>query len=68
MGIEIPNQVTSAVFLREVLDSDVFKNSKSKLAFALGKDISGNCVVADLTKMPHLLIAGAKMCIRDRFY
>ncbi|WP_294342067.1 DNA translocase FtsK [uncultured Clostridium sp.] len=59
VGIEIPNQVTSAVFLREVLDSDVFKNSKSKLAFALGKDISGNCVVADLTKMPHLLIAGA---------
>ena len=59
VGIEIPNQVTSAVFLREVLDSDVFKNTKSKLAFALGKDISGNCVVADLTKMPHLLIAGA---------
>lgn len=59
VGIEIPNQVTSAVFLREVLDSDVFKNTKSKLAFALGKDISGNCVVSDLTKMPHLLIAGA---------
>lgn len=59
VGIEVPNKDLMPVFLREVLDSEEFKNSIKNLAFSLGKDISGNCVVSDLTKMPHLLIAGA---------
>lgn len=59
IGIEVPNRDLSAVFIREVIDSDEFKNFSRNLAFCLGKDIGGNCVVADLTKMPHLLIAGA---------
>ena len=59
IGIEVPNKVQTAVFLREVLDSNEFKNTKKKLAFALGKDIGGACVVGDLSKMPHTLIAGA---------
>ncbi len=59
IGIEVPNNKQTAVFLREVLDSDEFKTTKKKLAFALGKDISGKCVVGDLATMPHTLIAGA---------
>jgi S-DNA-T family DNA segregation ATPase FtsK/SpoIIIE len=59
VGIEVPNKKQTPVFLREVLDSDEFKNSNKKLAFALGKDIGGACVVGDLSKMPHTLIAGA---------
>lgn len=59
VGIEVPNSKQTAVFLREVLESDEFIESKKKLAFALGKDISGKCVVGDLCKMPHTLIAGA---------
>lgn len=59
IGIEVPNKELTPVFLSEVVESDAFLNSKSNLAFALGKDIGGNCVVTDLTKMPHLLIAGA---------
>lgn len=59
IGIEIPNRDLTPVFLREVIESEEFKKSKSNLAFALGKDISGKCIVADLSKMPHLLIAGA---------
>lgn len=58
IGIEIPNKTVSAVSIREVLDSDEFKEFPSKLAFALGKDIAGKNVVVDLGKMPHLLIAG----------
>lgn len=59
VGIEVPNKELSAVLLREVVESDEFTNTKKNLAFALGKDIAGNCVVGDLTRMPHLLIAGA---------
>lgn len=59
IGIEIPNRDLTPVFLREVIESEEFKKSKSTLAFALGKDIAGKCIVADLSKMPHLLIAGA---------
>ncbi|MCR4944681.1 MAG: DNA translocase FtsK [Clostridium sp.] len=59
VGIEVPNKKQTAVLLREVLDSNEFINSKAKLAFALGKDIGGACVVGDLSKMPHTLIAGA---------
>ena len=59
VGIEVPNSKQTAVFLKEVLESEEFVESKKKLAFALGKDISGKCVVGDLSKMPHTLIAGA---------
>ena len=59
VGIEVPNKDNSAVFLRELLESDEFKNAQSKLSFAVGKDIAGKVVVADIAKMPHLLIAGA---------
>ncbi|AGB19002.1 FtsK/SpoIIIE family DNA translocase [Thermoanaerobacterium thermosaccharolyticum] len=59
VGIEVPNEKISVVTLREVIDTKKFRDSKSDLTIALGKDIAGNIVVADLSKMPHLLIAGA---------
>ena len=58
VGIEVPNKVNSMVYLRDLLESPEFKNNKSTLAFAVGKDIGGQVVIADLAKMPHLLIAG----------
>lgn len=58
IGIEIPNDSVSMVTLREVLEGAVFKDHKSPVAVGLGKDITGNIIVADLAKMPHLLIAG----------
>ncbi|MDI6783540.1 MAG: DNA translocase FtsK 4TM domain-containing protein [bacterium] len=58
VGIEIPNRTTSAVLLREILDSDEFRRCNSRLALALGKTIDGEPYVADLSKMPHLLVAG----------
>ena len=59
VGIEVPNAEREAVHLREVLDSDEFRESKSKLAIALGKDVAGNIQLADIAKMPHVLIAGS---------
>lgn len=59
VGIEIPNEKAVAVPIREVIDTEKFKSFKSKTAFALGKDISGACVVADIAQFPHVLIAGA---------
>ncbi len=59
VGIEVPNTTPESVYLREVIESDTFKNHKSKLAFALGKDAAGEIVVGDIAKMPHVLIAGA---------
>ena len=59
VGIEIENANRQMVTMREIIGSSAFKNSKSKLAFTVGRDIGGNPVVADLAKMPHLLIAGA---------
>lgn len=59
IGIEIENKNPSTVTLREVIESEEFKNHKSKLAVALGKDVSGKPIIMDLAKMPHLLIAGA---------
>lgn len=59
VGIEVPNKKQNPVFLREVLESNEFQKSNKKLAFALGKDIAGSCIVGDLSKMPHTLIAGA---------
>ena len=59
VGIEVPNKENSAVMLRDLLESTEFKNSASNVSFAVGRDIAGRCVVADIAKMPHLLIAGA---------
>ena len=59
VGIEVPNKENEIVPLRDIIDCDTFKNHKSKLAFALGKDVAGNEVVTDIAKMPHVLIAGA---------
>lgn len=59
VGIEVPNKELSAVYLREVIESNEFTSSNKNLSVSLGKDIGGNCVVSDLTKMPHLLVAGA---------
>lgn len=59
VGIEVPNKENSAVTFRELIDNDEFKNAKSKLTFAVGKDIGGRVVITDIAKMPHLLIAGA---------
>ncbi|MDO8536496.1 MAG: DNA translocase FtsK 4TM domain-containing protein [Candidatus Omnitrophota bacterium] len=59
IGVEVPNSSSAIVYLKEVLDSKEYKSSKSKLKLALGKDIAGAPVIADLATMPHLLIAGA---------
>ena len=58
VGIEIPNQNIDTIYLREILESDVFKNASSPLTIVLGKDIVGQPFVTDLKKLPHLLIAG----------
>ena len=58
VGIEVPNKTVNTVYAREVIDSLAFRNSKSKISFAVGKDISGNCIVGDISKLPHMLIAG----------
>lgn len=59
IGIEVPNTTKDTVSLRDILESEAFKNSKSKLAFAVGKDIAGSAIVGDVAKMPHMIIAGA---------
>lgn len=59
VGIEVPNRENTAVMLRDLLESQEFENSKSPITFAVGKDIAGKVVVADIAKMPHLLVAGA---------
>ena len=58
VGIEIPNEKQETIYLREILESDIFKKAKSPLTLALGKDIVGAPFVTDLAKLPHLLIAG----------
>ena len=59
VGIEVPNEENTAVMLRDLLETPEFQKSKAKLAFAVGKDIAGKVIVADIAKMPHLLVAGA---------
>lgn len=59
VGVEVPNKDISPVLLREVLESESFANSTSKLSIAIGKDIAGKNIIADIGKMPHVLIAGA---------
>ena len=59
IGIEVPNKEPTSVYFRDLLESDNFKKFPSNLAFAVGKDIGGQVIVADIAKMPHLLVAGA---------
>lgn len=59
VGIEVPNKENTTVYLRELLESEAFREHPSQMAFAVGKDIGGQVVVTDIAKMPHLLIAGA---------
>ncbi len=59
VGIEVENEKINMVTIREIVDSKEFKEAKSKISFAVGKDIAGKCIVADLKSMPHLLIAGS---------
>lgn len=59
VGIEVPNTEKETVHFRDVVESDAFQDSKSKLSVALGKDVAGNMEIADIAKMPHALIAGA---------
>ena len=58
VGIEVPNRVVTAVRIRDVIDSRAFAEHKSRVAFAVGKDIGGNCIVGDIARLPHVLIAG----------
>ena len=58
VGIEVPNRAVTTVSLREVIDSTEFSKAKSKSSFAVGKDIGGNCIVGNIAKLPHMLIAG----------
>lgn len=58
VGIEVPNRAVNTVSLREVIDSKEFQKAKSKSSFAVGKDIGGNCIVGNISKLPHMLIAG----------
>ena len=58
VGIEVPNRAVTTVSLREVIDSPEFNKSKSKSSFAVGKDIGGSCIIGNIAKMPHMLIAG----------
>ena len=59
VGIEVPNRIKTKVLFRNIIDSPEWKNSKAKIPLALGKDVYGKPIVADLSEMPHLLIAGA---------
>jgi S-DNA-T family DNA segregation ATPase FtsK/SpoIIIE len=70
VGIEVPNKDAATVLLRDIIDSEEFMNAKSPVTMALGKDIAGKIIVADLGKMPHMLIAGStgsgkSVCIND---
>lgn len=58
VGIEVPNRAVTTVSLRDVIDSQEFNKAKSKSSFAVGKDIGGNCIVGNIAKLPHMLIAG----------
>ena len=58
IGVEVPNNTKETVALRDILESDAFRNSRSRLTFAVGKDITGNPIVGDVAKMPHMIIAG----------
>ncbi len=59
VGIEVPNKDNEMVHLRDIIDTDVFRDKESRLAFAVGKDVAGDVLVSDIAKMPHVLIAGS---------
>ncbi|MGD0016489.1 MAG: DNA translocase FtsK 4TM domain-containing protein [Verrucomicrobiia bacterium] len=59
VGIEVPNSTTTTVYLRDILESEEWKRTKARIPIALGRDVAGNAIIADLAEMPHLLIAGA---------
>ncbi len=59
VGIEVPNDKKTSILLRDLLETKEFESSKSKVTYAVGKDIGGNTIISDIAKMPHLLIAGA---------
>ncbi len=58
VGIEVPNKLVSKVHLRDIIDSPEFKNAPSRLTFAIGKNIGGEAIVGDISKLPHMLVAG----------
>ena len=58
IGIEVPNKIVTTVYLRDVLESREFKESRSRVTFALGKDIAGNPIVSDIARLPHMLVGG----------
>ncbi len=58
VGIEVPNRAVSTVLIRDVIDSQEFRKSKSRISFAVGKDIGGKCIIGNIAKLPHMLIAG----------
>ncbi|MBQ7624109.1 MAG: DNA translocase FtsK [Clostridia bacterium] len=58
IGIELPNSVSETVMIRDIIGTQIFRDAKSKVSFAVGKDIGGDCVIGDIAKMPHMLIAG----------
>ena len=58
IGIEVPNKVVTTVYLRDVLESREFKEIRSRVTFALGKDIAGNPIVSDIARLPHMLVGG----------
>ena len=58
VGIEVPNKIVNTVGLRDIIESEAFQTAKSKLTFAIGKDIAGNAICGNISKLPHLLIAG----------
>lgn len=68
VGIEIPNKEKEVVALKDIIDSNEFKKSKSKLSFALGKNAAGEAVVTDIAKMPHVLIAGSTGSRKECLY
>ena len=67
-GIEIPNKEKEIVVLKDIIESNEFKQEKSKLAFALGRDAAGEAVVTDIAKMPHVLIAGSTGSRKECLY
>ena len=68
VGIEIPNKEKEVVHLRDIIDNPAFANAKSKLSFALGKNASGEPIVTDIAKMPHVLIAGSTGSRKECLY
>ena len=63
IGIEVPNKTNQMVMFRELIENQEFAQARSKIAFAVGKNLAGQVIVSDIAKMPHLLIAGATVLV-----